>query len=283
VEIAMGERSPDLLAASDGDGDRNMILGPSLLVSPGDSVAMMLADAKLVPGYRDGVPGAARSMPTSRALDAVARELDLPCYETPTGWRYFCNLLESGRIGLCGEESFGTGSSHAREKDGLWAVLFWLNLLACRKEPVPEIAAAHWRRFGRHYFQRHDYQIADAAIGDDVLKGLRSRLDRLPGQRHGSARIGAADEFNYRDPVDGSEVRAQGIRVFLDDDSRIVYRLSGTGTSGATLRIYLEKLERDHARLALDPGEVLAPLGTLAAELAELPRLAGLRRPSMVV
>jgi phosphoglucomutase len=253
------------------------------MLSPGDSVAMMLANARTVPGYRDGVPGVARSMPTSRALDAVAATLGLPCFETPTGWRFFCNLLEAERIGLCGEESFGTGSSHAREKDGLWAVLFWMNLLAALDTPLPQIAAAHWRRYGRHYYQRHDYEIADAARGDELMRALRARLPALASSPAGGARIEAADDFHYRDPVDGSESSRQGVRVFLDNGSRIVYRLSGTGTAGATLRVYLERLERDHARLALQPAAVLGPLGSVAAALAGVPELTGLTAPTMVV
>jgi phosphoglucomutase len=283
VERSVQPDSPDLIAASDGDGDRNMILGPSFMLSPGDSVAMMLANARTVPGYRDGVPGVARSMPTSRALDAVAATLGLPCFETPTGWRFFCNLLEAERIGLCGEESFGTGSSHAREKDGLWAVLFWMNLLAALDTPLPQIAAAHWRRYGRHYYQRHDYEIADAARGDELMRALRARLPALASSPAGGARIEAADDFHYRDPVDGSESSRQGVRVFLDNGSRIVYRLSGTGTAGATLRVYLERLERDHARLALQPAAILGPLGSVAAALAGVVELTGLTAPTMVV
>lgn len=283
VELSKSSASPDLIAASDGDGDRNMILAPSFLLSPGDSVAMMLAHATRIPGYRQGVPGVARSMPTSRAVDIVADALRMPCYETPTGWRYFCNLLEAGRIGLCGEESFGTGSSHAREKDGLWAVLFWMNLLAVLGEPLQQIAARHWHRFGRHYFQRHDYEIADATRADDLLGRLRTRLDTLVGQQVGSGSIIAADDFRYRDPVDGSEVAHQGIRIIIDDGSRIVYRLSGTGTAGATLRVYLEKHERRQDQLNLQPAVVLDPLGRLAAELARIQATTGLRSPTMVV
>jgi phosphoglucomutase len=275
--------APDLAAASDGDGDRNMILGPRFSLSPGDSVAMLLANAGHVPGYRDGIPGVARSMPTSRALDAVAAALNIPCYETPTGWRYFCNLLEAGRIGLCGEESFGTGSSHTREKDGLWAVLFWMNLLAARKTSLPALAHDHWLRFGRHYYQRHDYEIADAARGDEVMAGLRTRASSLSGKAAGPARIVMADDFCYRDPVDGSEAAHQGVRITLDDGSRIVYRLSGTGTAGATLRVYLEKLESDATRLDLAPTVVLSGLGRLAAQTGDIERITGMTAPSLVV
>jgi phosphoglucomutase len=283
VERCRQPDPPDLAAASDGDGDRNMILGPGFCLSPGDSVAMLLASAGHVPGYRRGIAGVARSMPTSRALDAVAADVGIPCFETPTGWRYFCNLLEAGRIGLCGEESFGTGSSHAREKDGLWAVLFWLNLLAARKASLPALAAEHWRRFGRHYYQRHDYDIADAGRAEELMSALRGRTGSLTGQQLGDASVELADDFCYRDPVDQSEAAHQGIRVVLDDGCRIVYRLSGTGTTGATLRVYLEKHERDPARLGLDPSTVLASLGNVAAELGHIRAITGLVAPSMVV
>jgi phosphoglucomutase len=283
VEICAGPDSPDLVAASDGDGDRNMILGPGLMISPCDSVAMMLADSTKVPGYAAAMPGVARSMPTSRALDVVASALGIPCFETPTGWRYFCNLLEAGRIGLCGEESFGTGSFHAREKDGLWAVLFWLNLLAVRNEPLPDIASAHWQRYGRHYYQRHDYEIADAARADEVMNRLRANAGSLTGSSAGGSRIESADDFRYLDPVDGTEARHQGIRITLEDGSRIVYRLSGTGTEGALLRIYLERFEPDAAGLALDTTRTLRPVATLAAEIADLKRMTGLAAPTAIV
>lgn len=275
--------SPALLAASDGDGDRNMILGPGMLVSPGDSVAVLLAQARLAPGYRDGVPGAARSMPTSRALDVVAAALGLPCYETPTGWRYFCNLLDSGRIGLCGEESFGTGSSHAREKDGLWAVLFWINILAARKATIPQVMHEHWQRFGRHYFRRHDYEVSDADRAEAVMQCLRGACAALRGRTIGGTTISLADDFCYSDPVDGSVSSQQGVRIVCADGSRIVYRLSGTGTSGATLRVYLELYERDPARCGRDTDEALAPVARRAAELAQLREKTGLEAPSMVV
>lgn len=281
VERCAAPAGPDLGAASDGDGDRNMIVGRGFVLSPGDSVAMLLANATLVPGYRGGVPGAARSMPTSRALDEVARALGLPCYETPTGWRYFCNLLEAGRIGLCGEESFGTGSSHAREKDGLWAVLFWMNVIAARGESLGAIAQAHWRRFGRHYFQRHDFEIPDGSAGEAVMARLRTRVDGLAGAPVGTATVESADDFSYRDPVDGTVSSAQGVRISFDDGSRMVYRLSGTGTAGATLRVYLERHVRDD--ILLDTPAVLAPLARLAREFADIPTLTGLAGPTMVV
>ena len=283
VELCAGPDAPALAAASDGDGDRNMILGPACPVSPGDSVAIMLDGASLVPGYRQGLPGVARSMPTSRALDRVAAGLGIPCFETPTGWRFFCNLLEAGRIGLCGEESFGTGSYHAREKDGLWAVLFWINLLAARGDTVPGIVTAHWRRYGRHYYQRHDYEIPDAASAARLMEALRSRVVALGGTALGGGRVELADDFHYHDPVDGSESPRQGVRILMDDGARIVYRLSGTGTSGATLRTYLEQYQHDPAGLFCNPGEVLAPLGRLAASVAAIETHTGLRQPTMIV
>lgn len=283
VDLCRQPGAPDLVAASDGDGDRNMILGPDFMLSPGDSVAMMLANARHIPGYRGGVPGAARSMPTSRALDAVARALGIPCFETPTGWRFFCNLLEAGRIGLCGEESFGTGSSHTREKDGLWAVLFWINVLAARKTSLPELAAAHWREYGRHYYQRHDYEIPDAARGDALVQALRETAGALAGQSLDGRTVQMADDFCYRDPVDGSESPHQGVRILLSDGSRIVYRLSGTGTAGATLRVYLEQYEPDASRHGLPTTDVLARLGALAAGTARVQAITGLTGPSMVI
>jgi phosphoglucomutase len=280
---AMAAGSPDLLAASDGDGDRNMILGPGCLVSPGDSVAVLLDNIRLVPGYRDGVPGVARSMPTSRAVDVVAAQLGIPCYETPTGWRFFCNLLEAGRIGLCGEESFGTGSSHVREKDGLWAVLMWLSVVAGTGRSVGEVLDAHWGRHGRHLFQRHDYAIADASRGDALVQSLRSRLAGLAGTRLGGAAITLADDFTYHDPVDGSTSLHQGVRLVMDDGSRIVYRLSGTGTSGATLRVYLEQYVPAPGTTADGGAAALARLGRTAAGFANIADYAGTDQPSMVV
>ncbi len=272
--------SADLLAASDGDGDRNMILGPDFFLSPGDSVAMMLASLPLLPGYRGGVPGAARSMPTSRALDVVAAELGIPCYETPTGWRFFCNLLEAGLIGLCGEESFGTSSAHVREKDGLWAVLVWINLLAAQNRSLKEIASEHWRHYGRHHFQRQDYFTADTAAANALVKALRDTLPGLSGKKIGSAQIETADDFHYHDPVDGSESAHQGIRLVFNNGARIVYRLSGTGTSGATLRVYLEHHVRDQATIDQASAKVLQPLGRLAAELARISHFTGLDAPT---
>ena len=280
IELSRAPGAPDLLAASDGDGDRNMILGPDAFVSPGDSVAIMLANITRIPGYRNGVPGVARSMPTSRAVDVVAARLGLPCHETPTGWRFFCNLLEAGLIGLCGEESFGTGSAHCREKDGLWAVLFWLNLLAVDGRSVPKILEAHWREHGRHYYQRWDYVIADATRAQELMEALRGLLPALKGSNPAGGVIDVADDFHYLDPVDGSESFHQGIRLVFSDGARIVYRLSGTGTTGATLRVYLERHVTKSEDIARDTGDTLAPLGALAAQIARIGHYTGINQPT---
>lgn len=270
--------------ASDGDGDRNMIVGRGLVVTPGDSLAVLAEHAHRVPGYAAGLAGVARSMPTSRAVDRVAEALDIPCYETPTGWRYFCNLLDAGRVDLCGEESFGTSSSHAREKDGLWAVLFWLNLVAATSRPVQGLVQDHWRRFGRHAFARHDWFIPDGERAGAVIQGLEARLAELKGGRLSSTSIRDADSFSYSDPVDGSVSSSQGIRVFLADGSRLVFRLSGTGTEGATLRNYIElyqpPAEVDHSGSG---AELTASLGRAAAELARIRALTGLEAPTGII
>lgn len=283
VAASQAADAPDLLAASDGDGDRNMILGPGQFVSPGDSVAIMLANIRRIPGYRDGIPGVARSMPTSRALDTVAATLDLPCYETPTGWRFFCNLLDAGRIGLCGEESFGTSSAHCREKDGLWAVLFWLNLLAVDGRSVREILHAHWQQHGRHHYQRRDYEIADTSRANDLMTGLRDMLPILKGTKPAEGVIEVADDFHYHDPVDGSESDHQGVRLIFSDGTRIVYRLSGTGTAGATLRVYLERHERTAAGIGLDSHAALDLLGGMAAQIARIRHYTGLDAPTHMI
>jgi phosphoglucomutase len=273
--------APDFGAASDGDGDRNMILGPELMVSPGDSLAVLAANASKAPGYRDGLVGVARSMPTSRAVDQVAAELRIPCFETPTGWRFFFNLLEAGKITLCGEESFGTGSSHCREKDGLWAVLFWLNLIAASGQSVAGILQSHWRRFGRHYFQRHDYKLEKRAAGDEVMAQLEESLPGLCGRRAGRLEVVRADNFCYRDPVDGSESANQGIRVEFSDGQRIVYRLSGTGTSGATLRIYLERYVKTPDPDVAAPA-ALEGLAIASRRIARLKEIARVEEPTVV-
>ena len=274
--------APDFGAASDGDGDRNMILGDKFFVSPCDSIALLAAKAKLVPGYAMGLSGVARSMPTSRALDRVAAELAIPCYETPTGWKYFGNLLDDGRISLCGEESFGAGSNHIREKDGVWAVLFWLDLLAATGSSVQELVRAHWRRFGRHYFSRHDYEDLDGGTAEALLASLRSRCEDLRGRRFGSLVVTECDDFAYEDPVDHSVTKHQGLRTVFSDAARIVLRLSGTGTSGATLRIYLERYEADPARQNLAAQEALAGLAAIALEIAEVENRIGRTVPSII-
>ncbi|HXH03192.1 MAG TPA: alpha-D-glucose phosphate-specific phosphoglucomutase [Candidatus Competibacteraceae bacterium] len=283
VELLNGGHGYVFGAASDGDGDRNLILGPGFFVSPSDSLAILAANARLVPGYRHGLTGVARSMPTSRAVDAVAAALMIPCYETPTGWKFFGNLLDAGRITLCGEESFGTGSDHVREKDGLWAVLFWLNLLAVRGQGVEAIVREHWQRFGRHFYSRHDYEALPLERAEALMQGLRARVEGLAGQRLGRWTVEQADDFAYLDPIDGSRSQRQGIRVLLEGGARIVYRLSGTGTEGATLRIYLERHELDLARHGQDTQQALAELAALADQFAGIREIIGRQRPDVVV
>jgi phosphoglucomutase len=283
VEWMAGADAGDLAAASDGDGDRNMIVGRGMVVTPGDSLAILAEHAHEVPGYRRGLAGVARSMPTSRAVDRVAAALGIPCYETPTGWRYFCNLLEAGRVDLCGEESFGTSSSHAREKDGLWAVLFWLNLVATTGRSVRELVEDHWRRFGRHAFARHDWYIPDGARAAEVMRVLEARLGSLAGEAAADTTIERADSFDYRDPVDDSVSAGQGLRIFLADGSRLVFRLSGTGTEGATLRIYLERYLPPAADHGGTGPELTARLGEAAAQLARIRELSGVADPAGVI
>ncbi len=282
VDELFGPQAPDFGAASDGDGDRNMILGRNVFVTPSDSVAILAANADAVPGYRDGIAGVARSMPTSAALDRVAAALNVPCYETPTGWKFFGNLLDAGRITLCGEESFGTGSNHIREKDGLWAVLFWLNLLAVRNESVQSILQAHWRRFGRNFYARHDYEAVDIQRAADLMEALRALLPALPGTHLGGRTIALADDFDYTDPVDQSISERQGIRILFKDGSRIVYRLSGTGTEGATLRVYLERYEADAQRHDQATGAALAELVQIAEQLGNIHQFTGKQRPDVI-
>jgi phosphoglucomutase len=270
-------------AASDGDGDRNLIIGAGgQVVAPSDSVAILSANAQHAPGYAGGLKGVARSMPTSRALDRVAQKLGLPFYETPTGWKFFGSLLDAGMISICGEESAGTGSNHIREKDGVWAVLLWLSIVAARKQSVTEIVADHWQRFGRDYYQRHDHEEIDSGAANELMASLRSRLAELPGKSFAGMKVASADDFSYTDPVDGSVTAKQGIRILFENDARIVFRLSGTGTKGATLRIYLERFEPDPARHALDSAEVLTPLVEAAAEISELEQRTGRTKPLVV-
>lgn len=270
VDLMMSDAAPDFAAASDGDGDRNMILGRGCFVSPGDSLAVLAAHAQAFPGYAEGLPGLARSMPTSRAVDEVARGLNIPCYETPTGWRFFCNLLEDGRIGFCGEESFGTSSHHTREKDGLWAVLAWMNLLATTGQSVQEVLDAHWQRFGRHYYQRHDYENLDSQTANGHMQKLRDALPTMAGTSLNGYVVTQADEFAYDDPVDGSRSEGQGLRIIMGEQARIVVRLSGTGTTGATLRVYLERFESE--RTDLHVAEALEDLAICIRKLLGLQR-----------
>ena len=259
---------PDFGAASDGDGDRNMILGRNFFITPSDSLAVLAANATEIPAFRDGIAGIARSMPTSCAADRVAESLHIPCYETPTGWKYFGNLLDAGLISLCGEESFGTGSDHVREKDGIWAVLFWLDLIATTRQRPADLVHAHWRKFGRNYYSRHDYEAIDTRAADALMSRLRTESKTLADRQFGRYLCMDSDDFSYTDPVDGSRAEQQGIRVRFSDGSRIVYRLSGTGTEGATLRVYLESYEPGTGDLGLDCAVALSGLLPLADELA---------------
>jgi phosphoglucomutase len=270
VDALFKDNGPDFGAASDGDGDRNMILGRHCYVSPSDSIAIIAANAHLVPGYRDGIKGVARSMPTSQALDRVAEKMQIPCYETPTGWKFFGNLLDAGKITLCGEESFGTGSDHVREKDGLWAVLFWLNLLAEKRQSVAEIVRDHWQQFGRNYYTRHDYEELDGKKANELMQHLRSSLQTIKETDFPGYQVSDCDDFEYTDPVDQSCSSQQGIRILFDDGSRIVYRLSGTGTVGATLRIYIEKYEINNSKQDMDVQVALKGLIDISNDIIEL-------------
>ena len=274
--------APEFGAASDGDGDRNMVVGRRFVVTPSDSLAVLVANAHLVPGYAGGLKGVARSMPTSAAVDRVALALGIPCFETPTGWKYFGNLLDGGRITICGEESAGTGSDHLREKDGLWAVLFWLNILAVRGGSVEEIVRDHWRQFGRHNYSRHDYEGIDASAAQSLMDDLHALLPALPGRQIAGSTVNTADDFAYSDPVDGTVTSHQGTRIALADGSRIVFRLSGTGTEGATLRVYLERYEAASGRHDTPTQEALAPLIAAADELANIVARTGRATPSVI-
>jgi phosphoglucomutase len=269
-------------AASDGDGDRNMIVGRNFIVSPSDSLAVIAANYKLVPAYSKGLAGVARSMPTSCAVDRVAADLGIPCYETPTGWKYFGSLLDAGMATLCGEESAGTGSNHVREKDGLWAVLYWLNILAVRDQPVDQIVREHWRRFGRNVYSRHDYEGIETAKAETLFSELRRKLPSLAGTDVNGMRIKAADDFSYTDPVDGSRSDQQGVRILLEDGSRAVFRLSGTGTEGATLRLYLERYVADSSLHGVPEQVALAPLVILADKLAHIQEITGRTSPDVI-
>jgi phosphoglucomutase len=282
VKIMFGAEAPGFGAASDGDGDRNMILGSRFFVTPSDSLAVLAANARLAPGYRDGLRGVARSMPTSAAVDRVAAELGIPCFETPTGWKFFGNLMDAGRVDLCGEESFGTGSSHVREKDGVWAVLFWLNILAVRQQSVQEILTEHWARFGRNFYSRHDYEGVDADAAQQVMTQVREASERLPGTTLAGRTVSVCDDFAYRDPVDGSLSSGQGLRILFADGARIVFRLSGTGTEGATIRIYLEAYEPERSRHGMDPQQALADLIAASDEISRLKAITGRQQPTVI-
>lgn len=277
-----GENALDFGAASDGDGDRNMILGQNFFVTPSDSLAVLAANATLVPAYQKGIAGVARSMPTSGAVDRVAAKLGIPCFETPTGWKFFGNLMDAGQVTLCGEESFGTSSSHVREKDGLWAVLFWLNIIAVKKQGVEAILHAHWQTFGRNVYSRHDYESIPTEAANDVITHIKSQFARLPGSHYGRYEIASCDDFSYHDPIDGSVSNQQGIRILFTDGSRIVFRLSGTGTEGATLRIYLEAFEPDVSKHHLDAQVALAEMIEIALNISDLKQKTGRDQPTVI-
>ena len=274
--------APDFGAASDGDADRNMIVGRNFPVAPSDSLALLAAHAGVAPRYRAGLKGIARSMPTSTAADRVAKALGIASYETPTGWKFFGNLLDADKVTLCGEESYGTGSDHVREKDGLWAVLFWLNIVAATGESVEALVRAHWAKFGRNYYSRHDYEAVDTAAANTLMADLRAQLPALTGQSFAGQRVNIADDFSYTDPIDGSVATKQGVRIIFDNGSRIVFRLSGTGTEGATLRVYLERFEPDVANQSVPTQAALAPLIVLAQQLARIREHTGRSEPSVV-
>lgn len=282
VDRMMATDAPDFGAASDGDGDRNMILGRGIYVTPSDSLALLAAQAHLAPGYAKGLAGVARSMPTSGAVDRVAAAKGIACFETPTGWKFFGNLLDAGRATLCGEESAGTGSDHVREKDGLWAVLLWLNILAVTGKSVQALMDDHWAAYGRNYYSRHDYEDVDSDVAAKVYNGLRDKLAELQGQSFGPLTIGSADEFAYDDPVDGSHSAAQGLRIGFTNGGRVVFRLSGTGTVGATIRVYLENLETDPARMGRDAQEALADIISAAEAVSGLQALTGRKAPNVI-
>jgi phosphoglucomutase len=281
VEIMYGDNAPDFGAASDGDGDRNMILGKHFFVTPSDSLALLAANATLVPAYKKGLAGVARSMPTSAAADRVAQALNIPCFETPTGWKFFGNLMDAGKVTLCGEESFGTGSAHVREKDGLWAVLFWLNILAARKQSVETIVREHWAKYGRNFYSRYDYEGLPTEAANGVVQHLRDSFTALTGKQFGKYTVKVCDDFNYTDPVDGSISKNQGVRILFSDGSRIIFRLSGTGTEGATLRVYLEAYEVNESNHHLDAQVALAELIQIALRISELKERTGREKPTV--
>ncbi len=281
-DLLMSPQAPDFGAASDGDGDRNLIIGRGIFITPSDSLAMLAANAHLAPGYAAGLKGIARSMPTSAAADRVAAKMGIGAYETPTGWKFFGNLLDAGLATICGEESAGTGSNHVREKDGLWAVLLWLNILARRRIAVADLAREHWATYGRNYYTRHDFDEVDLGAANGLMAALRAELTSLPGRKFGALTVEAADDFSYHDPVDGSLTTGQGVRVMFGGGSRIVYRLSGTGTVGATLRVYIERYEPPTGDLGQDAQVALADLIALSRSLAGIEARTGRKEPSVV-
>jgi phosphoglucomutase len=282
VALLNGDDPLDFGAASDGDGDRNMVHGKGFYLNPCDSLAIIADNAHLMPGYKDGIAGIARSMPTSQAADRVAESLGIECYETPTGWKFFGNLLDAGKITLCGEESFGTGSDHVREKDGLWAVLFWINLIAVKEQPLCAIVRNHWSKYGRDYFTRHDYEGIDSDRAQQMMALLKDKLSTLAGNSYAGMEVEMADDFAYLDPVDGSETKGQGVRIFFTNGARIVVRLSGTGTEGATLRLYLHLYKNDPALLSLAPQKALAELITAIDEIAGVKEYTGREKPDVI-
>ncbi len=281
IDHMSAPNAPDFGAAMDGDADRNMVVGRNFVVSPSDSLALMTAHAKLIPGYRHGLLGVARSMPTSAAVDRVAKALQLPCFETPTGWKFFGNLLDAGQVTLCGEESYGTGSSHVREKDGLWAILFWLSLQAATGKSVQTLVQEHWRIYGRNYYTRHDYEAIAVDVANALMVDLRASLPGLVGQSFGQRTVAVADDFAYTDPVDGSISNHQGVRLLFDDGARVIFRLSGTGTEGATLRLYLERYEANPALHAVPVQTALADLAAVAEQVAGICARTGMAAPSV--
>ncbi len=282
VDIVYGNHAPDFGAASDGDGDRNMILGKHFFVTPSDSLAVMAANAKAVPAYKDGIAGIARSMPTSSAADRVAKALGLDCYETPTGWKFFGNLMDANKVTLCGEESFGTGSNHVREKDGLWAVLFWLNILAVRGESVEHIVTEHWKEFGRNYYSRHDYEAVPTDAANQVMQHVRDQFESLQGSILAGRKVQTCDDFSYTDPIDQSVSSNQGIRILFEDGSRIIFRLSGTGTEGATIRLYLESFESDVNKQNMDAQDALANLIEASESISKLQHFTNRDKPTVI-
>ncbi len=281
-DMMMAEDAPDFGAASDGDGDRNLIIGKHIYVTPSDSLAILAANAHHAPAYKNGIAGIARSMPTSMASDRVAEKLGIQLYETPTGWKFFGNLLDEGKVTICGEESAGTGSDHVREKDGLWAVLLWLNILASRKTSAKDIVEDHWQTFGRTYYSRHDYEGLDTDIANKLMSDLRGSLNDLKGTSAGVHKIENADDFSYLDPVDGSTSSNQGIRIFFEGGARLVLRLSGTGTTGATLRVYMEYFEPDAEQHGLDPQDALKDVIKAASIITELYKRTGREAPTVI-